>query len=120
MGLFRLSSYIAHFTTGKVSCHLKDTLKDFIPIRSQVSHPNRHNIDGDLLLLGAAGMLPNRMTPVRAQGTGPQHNRSAESSVNGTIVLLGNKAEPEYRRAAHRPGVIGNRVMGWTSVYSSA
>lgn len=56
--------------------------------------------DTDLLLHRATGMPPDRMTPVRAQGTDQQHNRSAESSVNGTIVLLGNKAGPEYRRAA--------------------
>lgn len=56
--------------------------------------------DTDLLLHGATGMPPDRMTPVRAQGTDQRHNRSAESSVNGTIVLLGNKAGPEYRRAA--------------------
>lgn len=48
----------------------------------------------------AAGTPPDTMTPVRAHGTGQQHNRSAESSVSGTIVFLGDKAWPEYRRAA--------------------
>lgn len=54
--------------------------------------------DTDLLLHRATGMPPDRMNPVRAQDTDQQHNRSAESSVNGTIVLLGNKGGPEYRR----------------------
>lgn len=55
----------------------------------------------------ATGMPPGTMTPVRAHGANRQHNRSAESSVNGTIVLLANKAEPEeYERAADQP--VGN------------
>lgn len=37
---------------------------------------------------------------MREQGTDQQHNRSAESSVNGTIVVLGNKEGPQYWRAA--------------------
>lgn len=54
---------------------------------------------------GAAGMPPDSDPPVRAlhseQRQQQQDKRSAESSVNGTIVLTGNKAGPQCRRTSH-------------------
>lgn len=42
------------------------------------------------------------------EDTGRQNNRSTESSVNGTIVLLGNKATPEYMTDAYKLGLVEN------------
>lgn len=72
----------------------RDTLQGFSPIRSNASHPYRQpcvQIQIDLLLHCASGMQADRLTPVRARHTGRQHNRNAESSVNRTIALLGNR-----------------------------
>lgn len=79
-------------------------------VSRRVSHPHRHNTDTQPYR--QAGMPPDRMTP----DTDQHHNRRAESSVNGTIVLLGNKAGPEHRRAAHQPAL----VMGFNAVHRTA
>lgn len=84
-----------------------------------VIHTPIHNTFTDLLVHRAAGMSPGKMTPVRLQDTDRQHNRSAESSVKGTIVFLGNKAQSEQRSAAHQPALVGNRVMDYTAPHNT-
>lgn len=70
------------------------------------------------LLHRTTGMPADSMTPVRAQDTKQQYNRSAESSVNGTIVLAQNKARPEYRSSP--PAWSGGKQESWVAVQFTA
>lgn len=95
-------------------------LTQCFPLNAQQDFSPMHaHIHTDMLLHCGAGMSPDRMTPVKLQDTDQQHNRNAESSVNGTIVFLRNKAQSEHRSTAHQPALVGNRVMGYTTRHNT-
>lgn len=62
-------------------------------------------------------MPPDRMTPMRVQDTDQQHNRSAKSSVNGTIVLLGNKAG---QNTGEQPTSLDGWEQSWVELQYTA
>lgn len=103
-----------HFPAGTVSpvpfdpmfTPLKDTLQDFSPIRTRVSHPHRHNTDTDLLLHRAAGMPADRVT-LRGRRT-----LTSSTTEEQSHLLMGPLCCWETKRGQNTEEQ-GNRVMGW-------